>query len=86
MIAPTPARVARRLLTVMGRRASDAVTICGPPLAGWSPLRRASGGLFWLRCFGRSALRWTEPPAYRHARLALSPGEAVQLREDFYRG
>ena len=81
----TPARVLRRLLIVVGRRMSSSMRIDGPPLAGWAPIRRASGTLAWLKCYGRSALRYTEPEAYLHARRALTQGEALQLRQDFYR-
>lgn len=80
----TPERVRRKLVLVVGRSISRTMRIHGAPLAGWAPLRRDSGQVLWLKCYGRPGLRYTEPAAYRHAVNALTPSESREVRDDFF--
>ena len=86
MNRPTLARVRRRLLLVVGRGASKASRLDGPPLAGWQAVLRPNGTRWWLRCYGRTVCRYTEPRVYREARLALSPSAARDLHDHFFYG
>ena len=73
----------RKLVGLVGRASARHYAVDPCELAGFVQLlNRNTGRILWLRVKGRPVFRWTCPTAYAVARLACSPDDVRQLRNE----